>query len=525
MAPYAPFTADDPELAGQAAPDVGLPSPGGTAPAGGKAESDRLMRERIKALLAAAGAGVMLLPLAKGAKGIAQLAGGGGALMYGSMADGTPAAEGADPKKKGGGKKHAETLTSEVAKGSDTGPPEIQDEYTEQERAIKQQLKPWQELLARGQPTEKTSKQVSDLNAELSKIAEHRAKKTRDSTAAEKARESEESFKSYRNWGLGAGVGLGATAALWSRGKLSGAVKRFEQTATDIPKYTSLPGNTLVSKGGQADELHAAVNKAYDTGGARQPFPSLAHVYGAKKESDLVTAKKYFRDAGDTVPSNAPFSKDNAANVSKLNKVVEHGIPGGMAAESAVTGGMGYMSDDPDRKNMLYNAAAFGGMGAAGFLGARKAGSLLTQSMKPNELSMRAINAGRERLAKDVQGVNMKGVKAFNERGVEIGTSNLDKPKRQFVKGDLNALAEARYAASAKGKAQSDWLSRVHENPDVLQLHAQSIKDGVVDSATLRKALRYHYSGGIEHNGQKIKVSEAMVKKILAALEKAMRGG
>lgn len=523
--PFGPdIPQDDPTASLDSGPAVSQP---GAAP--------DVRSKRLDAALAALASLAMFAPIGKGGKGLAAALGLGGglSLMSGSAeaqklkamkeqsAEGSPVPRVASPG--------AQAALGQSPPGPPARPGEIQDEHSDRERAIRGQLETWQKKLQSGPPKAETQQTVDGLNRQLKEIADARASKEALRVASEQERQkrtsdhtraiaSEESRNNYRMWGGGLGLGTGALVALLSRGKLNNAVGSFEKTAGDIGKLTGERGNLVVSKGNQAPELHAAVNTAYETGGAKSPLPSMSGIYGAESQKGLREAKGEFRAANEQVPSNSPFAPDNAKRISNLHPMVEKGIPLGLGAETAGTLGASYATDNPDTKETLQNAAWMGGTGLLGYGFARKGGAAFATG-RPNEAATRAVNAGRERLQKDAQTVGLKDLKTYSKQINDVSISNLPKPKGEFKPRDAAGMAELRDIKGSKGQARSDFTSSAHQNDQIVQAHAASVDPatGLVDRTAFRKSLRQILGNRMTHKGQTVAVDDSFVRELLKA--------
>lgn len=512
-------------------PDLGEMDAGGmdaAAPMQPDVSPAQPKSKRLDALLALLSAGAMFAPMGRGAKGAAAALGLGGGL---SLASGMAQAQ----KLKG---VHDAAPGPDVVKigspgasmyAAERGGGEVQDEHTERERSLKQQLELWQKQLNKGGvPKKETQDEVNKLNQQLAEIAMARAAKAEqlrkdqqtqqtNKENAQKAIASEEARNNYRLYGGGAGLGIGALVALLSRNKLNKAVGSFEQTAGDIGKYTGERGNLLVSKGNAAPDLHAAINTAYESGGARPPLPSMSGIYGAETQKGLREAKGEFRAANEGVPTNAPFAPENVKKVSNLHPLIEKGIPAAAGIETAGTLGAAQATDNPDLKDALHNAAWMGGTGLVGYGFGRKVGSIFANA-KPNDQAMRAVNAGRERMQKDAQTVGLKDLKTYAKATGDVATSNLPKPKGEFKPRDAAGMAELRDIKSTKGQARSDFIGNAHINDEIARAHAASIgPDGLVDRPAFRRAMRQLLGNQVQHRGQTVKIDDNFVRELLKA--------
>lgn len=508
------------------------------------ADDSGLKRQRLNALLAALGSIAMFTPVGKTAKGAAAALAGTGAL---NLATGLAEAQG-KPKSPAGaedsarikiaspGAKKALTTGSlqEPVPGSPAGDPGIQDEYTDQHRSLTQQLQAWQQKLTTGAPKAETQDKVNELNRQLKEINDARATRANQATAdktakeksdtdARKAADAEELRNRYRIGGGATGLGLGALVGLLSRGRLTGAVKSFEQTAGDIGNLTKQPGNLLVSKGNAAPELQAGVNAAYNRGGASSPLPSMAGIYGSESQAGLRQAKRDFRATNESVPTSAPFAPEAVKEMTKLHPVVEKGIPLALGGEAAATYGASYATDNPDTKDTLRNAAWGGGTALAGYGLTRKLSQAFTNK-RPTELATRAVNAGRERLQKDAQTVGLKDLKTYASQTGDVAVSRLPKalPKKtEFKPGDaaeMWALNEHKNT-TVKG-ARQGFVQDAMGKDEVVSAYQASIDPATkqVNRDAFRKALRQRFSGGIDHQGQRVKVDDSLVREILKSL-------
>lgn len=540
-----PFAPDATDMDAGGSVDPMTPAPE-APPMGGKGD---VRSKRLDAALAALSALAMFAPIGKGGKGLAAALGIGGGL---SLASGSAEAQKLRQMKEGVDTPAIRIASPGAQAAFSQNPPgvpgrsgEIQDEHSDRERAIRGQLDTWQKKLTTGLPKAETQQTVNDLNRQLKEISDARASKEATRVANEQAERkrtsdhtnaiaSEESRNNYRMWGGGLGLGAGALVALLSRGKLNNAVGSFEKTAGDIGKLTSERGNLVVSKGNQAPELHAAVNTAYEAGGAKPPLPSMSGIYGSESQKGLREAKGEFRAANEKVPSNSPFSSDkpegstpawmglrgpsNAKKVSDLHPIVEKGIPLAAGAEMTGTLGASFATDNPDTKETLQNAAWMGGTALGGYGIARKLGSAFATA-KPNEAAMRAVNAGRERLQKDAQTVGLKDLKTYSKQINDVSISNLPRAKGEFKPRDAAGMAELRNIKSTKGQARSDFTSSAHQNDQIVQAHAAAIDpaSGLVDRNAFRKSLRQILNNQVMHKGQSIKIDNSFVNELLKA--------
>ncbi len=530
------------------------PAAGGTAPAD---DRESLEKRRLRAALSALGSLAMFAPLGKGMKAIAGAAGIGGGLALGDYLMGPAQAQGGKGMKIEPPTDGFDDLKIPVSdrgreglKAAELGPmpKEIQDKFTVQYRTLQNQLKIWEaQLLKGGVPKPETQKQVTELTRQINEIDDKRAKIDKDERDKTSAQESAARRQNYQLYGAAGGLGLAGLVSLGSMLKLRKAVKGFENNATHIDGLTKTPGNMLLSQGNVAQDMQAGINRAYTAGGAREPLPSLAHVYGAENKTQLSAAKKYFRNAeplpiqpgapkrsfsdrlfnreGAGVPSTAPFSATNADKVSKLHPVIEKGLPAAAYGEAGLAYGASLGTDNQAKKDELQDYAWMGGAGGTTYLMGRKAGKMLANK-RPTELAMRAVNAGRERLQRDVQTVGVKDIQTYSKNQNALATSGLENPlhpkKGKFA--PINSPEQAAYLRglnqSKKEKQQLFASTQATRDERVLAAHAASIKDGKVDPVAFRKALRKAIGSDIEHNGKFVKVDDNLVKEILKALEK-----
>ena len=482
--------------------DLGMSQPG-AAP--------DVKSRRLEAALAALASLAMFTPVGKGAKGLAAALGVGGGLTLASGA--LEAAQ----KKKAAAAAPAEAQPSVM---SATSPTEVQDEHTERLKALQGQLQTWQQKLQTGPPKAETQAVVNDLNKQIKEIADARAKKTKGAEDYQKALKSEDDLMTYRKIGGGAGLGLGALAALLSRGRVKGAVRGFETAAEDASKLMKEPGNLVVAKGGRGSSMQSAVNEAYTHGGAPTPLPPMQGVYGATNQAELGAAKKGFAERAAKVPPSSPFSKTNAHEVSSLHPALEYAPYAAGLGEAGVSYGMSLGADNPDEARNFRNLAQGGLLGAASFGVARKGLGMLLANGRPSAGAAKVVNAGRERLQNDVQSVGLKDLKTYNKQIGDISTAGLPTPKPpgEFKPRDAAGMAELRNLKSSKGQARADFVGNAHANDAIIQAHARSVgPDGLVNRPMFRKELRQILGNQMSHAGQTVKVDDNMVRELLKA--------
>jgi hypothetical protein len=507
--PFVPDMGDDTMMSGalSAAP----PAPKAAPPPD---DGGGVNRKRMMAALAALSSLAMFTPVGKTGKGLAAALGLGGGL---TLANEAMAA----------GKKKPPAETASIA----TAPPapaaadpnEIQDEHTANLRALTAQRDKWQALLMQGNPKPETQAQVSDLNRQIKEIEDARATKAKGIAGKERAEHGERLANYFRIGEGGLGLGLGALVAAMSRGKAVGAAQRFERAGADVAAAQPAQGNVLLAKGDLGTKLHAGVNDAYVAGGAEQPFPrSLDTLYGARNKGELQAAKDTFREDAARVPTNAPFSEVNSKKLTKLPAMVEKGLPAGFGLEAGAGFGSSYLDSDENRKP-YENAGGWGGLtGLVGYSAARKGFGILAQP-KINDAVMRAVNAGRGRLERDVQTVGPKDLKNFTAKNNEATALPAPKPGRKgvFAPGtaeDMAALRNYKGSSMAQARAQFMEQARVHD-PVIQALH--SSKDpatGAVDRAAFRKALRQIYTATTDVNGHRVQINDTMVRELLKAM-------
>jgi hypothetical protein len=520
-----------------------LPSTGETPAAPSSSRGD--------AALQALAALAMLAPMGKGAKGLAAALGLGGGMMFASGAAGAA-------KKGSTAKKSAATEPPAAAAPPAAEPPPadtVKDEFTEEMTMLRQQAQQMGAQVERmgiqagkGSHTLPTTqaeldKARAELKAVMGRIGEitktrsdrvgaaekERLGKEKAAENERKAKESSAQTNNYRLMGGGAGLGLGSLVAYLASRKLGKAVGSFEKTAGDISKMTGQKGNVLVSKGNVGHDLHAGVNDAYKTGGAKPPLPSLQPVYGAETPAALRKAKDEFM-TGSKVPDelmgvrgmrkpvpNSPFVSARADKVAKGPAVMEKGLPIMFGGDAAGMMGASFLTDNPDERSFRQNMANFGLAGLLGFGAARKGLGFLA-SKAPNELARRAVESGKERVGRDVQSVQLKDLQAFGKNQGQVGVKALPKPKGEFKPGDAARMNELRGLKTTKGQARADFVSKAHMDDRIVQAHAGSIgPDGKVDRSKFRQALRQIYTATHDHNGEKLKMDDRMVAAIIKA--------
>jgi hypothetical protein len=504
------------------------------------------------AALQALAALAMLAPMGRGVKGLAASLGLGGGLM---LASGASAASKAKPAAKKGAA--AEPAAAPPAAEAPAAPAdEVKDEYTEEMTFLRQQAHQMGIQVERmGQQAAKGSqvlpqtaselkearaalKGVTDRIGEITKERAARAKGERQQQldrekAAEnerKAKEGEATTNMYRGIGGGLGLTAGALMAYLAHRKLKGAVRGFEETASDVNSMLNTKGNVMVSKGNLAPDLHAGVNTAYKTGGAKPPLPPLGAIHNADSPAALKKAKDEFL-TGTKIPDetmgsipglkkkvpNSPFEPARAEKLSKGPSIAEKGIPLAFGGDAAGALGTSYLTDNPDRKDMLQNMSWLGATGLIGYGLARKGGAAFARAT-PNELSRRAVESGKERVVRDAMSVQHGDMVKFARNQGAVGVGGLPKPKGEFKPGDGKRMSELRDLRSVKGQARTDFVSKAHMDDRIVQAHAASIgPDGKVDRAAFRKALRQIYTATHDHGGEKLKMDDRMVAALMKA--------
>lgn len=365
-------------------------------------------------------------------------------------------------------------------------------------------------------PAKRTHEEaMGDYNRRVKDIADKKQFEKDQELAADRNR--------YRMYGIGAGLGTAGILSLLAGRKYAGAIKGFDKTAADISKMTSKDGNLVVAKGNTGADLHAAVNQGYRQGGAKEPFPSMSDVYSAGNKTELADAKDAFARGGEKVSTGAPFGKAEAKPLQKMPRAVEWGIPAGFAGESAASFGYGSQQDNRDSQELGKNMGWFGAMATAAHLGGRKLGAGIVGSMKPNELSMRAVNAGRNRLEKDVATTSLKGLKQYAQQTENNAIAGLPQKGGGFKPGDkatMQALRDhrAQNVVPTRASAAADMLGNPQTGDQIADAVARSRVEGKIDRNSLRKNLRQIYGPVFDFRGGKVKIDDHFVKKLVEAL-------
>lgn len=495
----------------------------------------------------------MLAPMGRGAKGLASALGITGGLTLASGAS-----EAAKAKaKKGAAAKEAAAPPTEAAPAAPAAAPadEIKDEFTEEMTLLRQQAhqigtqvdRMGQQAAKGNYVAPKTQEELNNSRAELGKVTKRIAEITKERAdrvkhdrdlregrekAAENERKANESAERTNNFRMGGGLlglGTGALMAYLASKKLKGAVSSFEKTAGDLTKLSGEKGNAVVAKGNVGPELHAGVNTAYRTGGAKEPLPPLGPIYGADTPAALRTAKDQFL-AGTKIPDeamglpgmrksvpNSPFAPARAEKLSKGSSVAEKGLPIAFGGDALGAYGTSFLTDNPDRKAFLQDMSQGGAAALIAYSLARKGGGALARA-RPNQLAQRAVDSAKERMTRDVASVTMKDLQHFSKHQGAVGLSGLPKPKGEFKPGDAKRMSELRDLRSVKGQARTDFVSKAHMDDRIVQAHAASIgADGRVDRQAFRQSLRQIFTATHDHGGEKLKMDDKMVAALMKA--------
>ncbi|HET6346076.1 MAG TPA: hypothetical protein VFH51_14160 [Myxococcota bacterium] len=537
-------------------PDLMIPADDGmsTPPAGEMPVDTR--RSGSDAALQALAALAMLAPMGRGAKGLAAALGITGGLTLASGVS-EAAKKGQKPKTGAAAKKEeaAAPLAAEAQPPPTPAGDEVKDEYTEEMRLLQMQARQMGAQVERmGIQAGKGSHTLPSTQAELDKsrvelekvtkrigeITKARADRARGErqaeqdriTAAENERKANESAERTNNFRIGGGaLGLttGALMAYLASRKLKGAVGSFEKTAGDVAKLSGEKGNSIVAKGNVGPELHAGVNTAYRTGGAKEPLPPLGPIYGAETPAALRTAKDEFlagtkvADEVSGLPGmrksvpNSPFVAARAEKLSKGPSVAEKGLPIAFGGDALGAYGTSFLTDNPDRKTFLQDMSQGGTAALIAYGLARKGGGALARA-RPNELAQRAVDSAKERVTRDVASVNLKDLQHFSKHQGAVGLGGLPKPKGKFEPGDAKRMGELRDLRSVKGQARTDFVSNAHMDDRIVQAHAAAIgPDGRVDRQAFRQSLRQIFTATHDHKGEKLKMDDRMVAALMKA--------